>query len=87
MSVWNELAMLFKERDNPNGYSPIFGTVTNLPELEILCGKNIVLDKDDVILAVDLYEQVEKEYINLGKEVVLLPYSSGQKFIVMGVIV
>lgn len=82
-----ELAKLFKERDNTSGYSPMFGTIVSLPNVQIRIGDRIVLDSSHLSSCVDLTAtDIHGQYIHLGKTVVLLPYSGQQKFIVIGVI-
>ncbi len=87
MNGISELAKLFRERDNATSYSPMFGEIIELPTLKIRIGEKIVIDKSYVKACCNLYEQDSKGgYINKGKTVVLLPYSSNQKFIVVGVV-
>lgn len=90
MNGVTELAKHIKNRDNPSPYTPMFGTIIELPNLKIQLGNNILLDADDIKSTFDLYETREEdnhtEYIHLGKEVVLLPYDKDNKFVVIGVI-
>ena len=91
MDAITELARQIRERDNPSPYTPMFGKIISLPELKIQLGSRVFLDADDVKATFDLYEtrQLERggvEYVNLNKEVVLLPYSDDNKFVVIGVV-
>lgn len=88
MNGITELAQLFKDRDNQTEYSPIFGTIINLPNLAIRINEKIILTKNHIKSCIDLYEQdYDRDYVYLGKEVLLLPYFGMQKFVVIGVIV
>ncbi len=82
-----ELAKLLKERENEKGYSPIFGTIIELPNTKIRISDKIILN-DSYIKALFDYKQqnIDNEYIYLGSEVVLLPYQNHQKFIMIGVV-
>ena len=83
-----ELAKLLKERENSGGYSPMFGTVIELPNTKIRINDKVILTDSHIMLCTNLKEQnADGEYINLGKTVVLLPYANGQKFIVIGVVI
>lgn len=91
MNPYNEFAKLFKERENAPDYSPIFGTVEELPDFKIRVSPKIILEADDVKCLFDIYETAVVDettvYVNEGKEVALLPYSEYQKFIALGVVV
>lgn len=88
MNGITELAKLLKERENSDGYSPMFGTVIELPNTKIRISNKVILTDRHITLCVNLKEQnSDGEHINLGKTVVLLPYDNGQKFIVIGVII
>lgn len=88
MNGITELAKLLKERENSDGYSPMFGTVIELPNTKIRISDKIILTDNHITLCINLKEQnADGEYINLGKTVVLLPYATGQKFIVIGVVI
>lgn len=88
MNGITELAKLLKERENSDGYSPMFGTVIELPNTKIRISDKVILTESHLTLCINLKEQnADGKYINLGKTVVLLPYSSGQKFIVIGVVI
>ena len=82
-----ELAKLLKERENETGYSPVFGTIIELPNTKIRISDKIILH-DSYIKALFDYKQqnIDNEYIYLGSEVVLLPYQNHQKFIMIGVV-
>ena len=91
MDAVRELANEIKVRTNPAAYSPMFGKIISLPELKIQIGRNAFIYADDVKLTFDIHETrpLERggmEYVNLGKEVVLLPYSDDNKFIAVGVV-
>lgn len=43
MNGITELARLLKERENDSGYSPMFGTVAELPNIKIRLGDKILL--------------------------------------------
>ncbi len=86
------LAQELRRRDNPTKYTPMFGKIIALPNLQILVGDRILLDRDDIEKALfDLYETRIHDgrtlYVNLNKEVLLLPYSDDNKFIAVGVVV
>ena len=88
MNGITELAKLLKERENSDSYSPMFGTVIELPNTKIRISDKVILTESHLTLCINLKEQnADGEYINLGKTVVLLPYENGQKFIVIGVII
>ena len=87
MSGITELAKLFKERNNEAGYSPMFGKIIVLPQTKIRINEKVILNDSHLVCLFNLKEQnYEGDYINLGKEVVLLPFSNYQKFIVIGVV-
>jgi hypothetical protein len=75
---------LFKERENQGIYSPMIGSVIELPVVRILLGDKIILDGSHLTMCVML--QHNEEYSDVGREVVLLPYADGQKFIVVGMV-
>lgn len=82
-----ELAKLLKERENETGYSPVFGTIIELPNTKIRISDKIILNDSYIKSLFDFKKQnMDNEYIYLGCEVVLLPYQNHQKFILMGVI-
>ena len=82
------LAKLLKERENSDGYTPMFGTVIELPNTKIRISDKVILTDSHIMLCINLKEKnADGEYINLGKMVVLLPYANGQKFIVIGVVI
>lgn len=83
-----ELAKLLRERENRAEYSPMFGRVTALPNLQIQIGGRIVIDAESVKTCINLYEtDADGQYLCLNKEVVLLPYAETQKFIVIGTVI
>ena len=88
MNGITELAKLLKERENSDGYSPMFGTVIELPNTKIRISDKVILTGSHITLCINLKEKnADGEYINLGKTVVLLPYANSQKFIVIGVVI
>ena len=87
MNGITELAKLFKERENTSNYTPVIGQIIDLPNVKIRLGDKVILTSAHFKSCVDLTETDENGiYINLGKEVVLLPYADNQKFIVVGVV-
>ena len=90
MSAVEELARHIRDRDNPSPYTPMFGKIISLPELKIQLGNRILLDADDIKAIFDVYEtritDGRTAYVNLNKDVVLLPYANNNKFIALGVI-
>ena len=80
MNGITELAKLLKERENGDGYSPIFGTVIELPNTKIRISDKVILTDSHITLCINLKEQnSDGEYVNLGKTVVLLPYAKGRE--------
>ncbi len=90
MNNITKLAKHIKSRDNPLPYSPMFGKIISLPELKIRLGIRVLFKKNDIKSTFDIYEEVlhdgYTEYVHLNKTVVLLPYSSDNKFIAIGVL-
>lgn len=87
MNGITELAKLFKERNNSDDYSPVFGTIIGLPNIKIRVGNKVILTSAHIKSCISLSETDENgKCINLGKEVVILPYADNQKFIVIGVV-
>lgn len=90
MNNVTKLAKHIKSRDNPLPYSPMFGKIISLPELKIRLGTRVLLTKEDVKAIFDIYDKIVHdsytEYVHLNKTVVLLPYSSDNKFIAIGVL-
>lgn len=87
MNGVSELAKLFKDRENSDRYTPMFGTVIDLPDTKIRIKEKVILNDTHILFCIPLKETDENGvYINLNKEVVLLPYSDNQKFIVIGVV-
>ncbi|MGI6195458.1 MAG: hypothetical protein ACOYIO_00025 [Eubacteriales bacterium] len=87
MNGITELAKLLKERENKNGYSPMIGKIIELPNLKIRLGDKVMLTPAHIKTCVYLNTVDELgQYINLGKEVVLLPYADNQIFILVGVV-
>lgn len=82
-----ELAKMLKQRENTDGYSPVIGTIIELPNIKIRLGDKVILTSAHIKSCIDLMQTGENgQYINLNKEVVLLPYADSQKFIVIGVV-
>lgn len=89
-----ELAARIKGMETSQ-YSPMMGTITSLPELKIQLGDRVQIGADKVISVFDIYETVRHntytEYVNLGKQVILLPClsenGSAARFIAIGVVV
>lgn len=87
MSGITELAKILKERENNVEYSPMFGRIIALPDLKVWIGDKVILAEGHIKSCAFLAEKdIDGDYINLGKEVVLLPYANNQKFIVIGVV-
>jgi len=87
MNGITELAKLFKERNNETGYSPMFGTIIELPHTKIRINEKVILNDSHIVCLFNLKEQnYHGDYINIGKEVVLLPFSNNQKFIAIGMV-
>ena len=87
MNGITELAKLLKERENGTGYSPMFGTIIELPQVKIRLNEKVILNNSHLVCIWNLKEQNEDgDYIYLGKEVALLPFANNQKFIVIGVV-
>lgn len=93
MDSVTELAMKIKGLET-TPYSPMIGKIISLPELKIQLGNRAQLDADDVTATFDIYEQRyidgRTEYVNLNKEVVILPCFGDKgrvtRFIAIGVI-
>ena len=86
MNGITELAKLLKDRENGSGYSPMFGTIIELPDLKIRLSEKVILTSDHIKTCVSLDTLSDDRYIYLGREVILLPYADNQKFIVIGVV-
>jgi len=87
MNGITELAKLLKERENGTGYSPMFGTIIELPQIKIRLNEKVILNNSHLKSCINLMMQNEDgDYIYLGKEVALLPFANNQKFIVIGVV-
>ena len=87
MNGITELAKLLKERENDTGYSPMFGTIIELPESKIRLNEKVILNNSHLVCLLNLKEQNDNgDYIYLGKEVALLTFANNQKFIVIGVV-
>ena len=44
MNGITELAKLLKERENDTGYSPMFGTIIELPQVKIRLNEKVILN-------------------------------------------
>ena len=87
MNGISELAKLLKERENGTGYSPMFGTIIELPQVKIRLNEKVILNNSHLVVLLNLKEQNEDgDYIHLGKAVALLPIANNQKFVVIGVV-
>ena len=87
MNGITELAKLLKERENDTGYSPMFGTIIELPQIKIRLNEKVILNNSHLKSCINLMMQNEDgDYIYLGKEVALLPFANNQKFLVIGVV-
>ncbi len=88
-----ELAIKLKKLESVP-YSPLIGTIISLPELKIQLGNRAQLDADDIQATFDIYEvrtyDGYTEYVNLNKQVVILPCYGNKgnitNFIAIGVI-
>lgn len=82
-----ELAKLFKERDNATEYSPVFGTIIELPQIKIRINEKVILTSNHLKSCVNLLTQnSDGDYIYKGCEVAMLPYAGNRKFLVIGVV-
>lgn len=87
MNGITELAKLFKDRENETGYSPVFGTIIELPSTKIRLSEKVILTAEHISTIFNLHEQdAYGNYILLGKTILLLPYADNQKYIAIGVI-
>lgn len=87
MNGITELAKLFKTRENPAGYAPVFGTIIQLPDTKIRVNDKIILTEEYLTPCVEYKQQDGSgNYIHLHKQAVLLPFCAGQKFVLIGVI-
>ena len=78
---------MLKERENDTGYSPMFGTIIELPQVKIRLNEKVILNNSHLKSCINLMMQNEDgDYIYLGKEVALLPFANNQKFLVIGVV-
>ena len=58
MNGITELAKLLKERENGDGYSPIFGTVIELPNTKIRISDKVILTDSHITLCINLKEKI-----------------------------
>jgi len=75
-----ELAKMLKQRENNRDYSPMLGNVLEVTDIKISIGDKIILDSSHIKNCMELTED------HIGCEVVLLPYSKDQKFMLIGVV-
>ena len=88
MNGITELAKLLKDRENKSDYSPMFGTIIELPNLKIRLSGKVILTEKHIKKCVSIDAQDEMgRYINVGKDVVLLPFANNQKFVLLGVVI
>ena len=57
MNGITELAKLFKERENDTGYSPMFGTIIELPQVKIRLNEKVILNNSHLVCLLNLKEQ------------------------------
>lgn len=57
MNGITELAKLLKERENSDGYTPMFGTVIELPNTKIRISDKVILTDSHIMLCINLKEQ------------------------------
>ena len=86
MNAEYEMALLLKQRENIEGYTPVFGVVEQLPDIRIRLSERIVLDADNLASILDLKRQdADNNYIWLGRRVYLLPmYNLNKAYLVIG---
>ncbi len=66
---YTELAKMLKNLSKGETYGPVFGRITQLPDLIITRSNNIQLTKNHVVSIVNLYERdAEGRYIHNGKK-------------------
>lgn len=82
-----EIAKMFKDCKNPPTYSPVFGTIEELPNLKIRRSSKIVLTDRHIKSLINLYDRdSEGNYIYLKKTVAMLPYNDNNNYLVLGVV-
>lgn len=88
MNSITELAKLFKKCENKEPYSPIIGTVIDVKNIKIRVNDRVILTKKHLVLCFKISCETDADgnYINLGKKVILLPFSHDQKFILIGMV-
>lgn len=87
MNGIEEIAKLFKNRDNPDEYGPVFGRIEALPDLKIRLNDKILLSADNIKSLVDVdITDADGKYIYLNKQVALLPYKNNNQYLLLGVI-
>ena len=57
MNGITELAKLLKERENSDGYSPIFGTVIELPNTKIRISDKVIRHGDGSVVLFGFFQQ------------------------------
>ena len=74
-----ELAKLLKERENETGYSPVFGTIIELPNTKIRISDKIILNDSYIKSLFDFKKQnMDNKYVYPGCEVTLFPHQNHQ---------
>lgn len=87
MSNYEELAKLFKSRDNPAEFAPVYGIIEALPEIKIRRGAKIVIAEGQIKSLINLKERnADGKYIYLNKQAAMLPYGNDNKYLVLGVV-
>ena len=82
-----EFAKILKGHENPPEYSPVYGTVSELPDLKIRRGSKIILTEKHIKSLINLYERDDYgNYIHLNKKVAMLPYNNDNNYLVLGVV-
>jgi hypothetical protein len=84
----NELAKLFKERENPQQFGINTGKVVSLSPLKVAFGESIILEGDNLVVSASAcYEYVlgaetvqQKNKLSIGDEVILIPSIDIQKY-------
>lgn len=57
MNGITELAKLLKERENSDGYSPVFGMVIELPNTKIRISDKVILTDSHITLCINLIDR------------------------------
>ncbi|WP_078410292.1 DUF2577 family protein [Priestia abyssalis] len=83
-----ELALLFKERDNPGIPSVTTGIVLSpLPDIIVKLNDFITLYKNNIIVAEHIYSHYEHQnplrWLNIGDEVIIIPTVDEQLYFML----